>query len=106
MRMNQPIIAVLGSGSARQKSKEWKLAYDAGFLLAKAGFVVANGGYGGAMEASAKGARDAGGKTVGVTTDEFQGSLANSFIDQEIKVKFWRERLFKLIDLAHGFLIL
>ena len=104
--MNQPIISVFGSGSAGQKSKEWKLAYETGFLLAKSGFAVANGGYGGTMEASAKGAKDAGGKTIGVTTDEFQGSLANPFIDQEIKTKLWRERLFKLIDLAHGFLIL
>jgi uncharacterized protein (TIGR00725 family) len=68
--------------------------------------VVANGGYGGAMEASAKGAKDAGGKTIGVTTDEFQGSQKNSYIDEEIRVKLWRDRLFRLIDIGHAFLIL
>ena len=106
LRSTPSVITVFGSGSIGPKSKEWKLAYETGFLLAKAGFTLANGGYGGTMEASAKGAKDAGGKTIGVTTDEFQGSLANPFIDQEIKTKLWRERLFKLIDLADGFLIL
>ncbi len=104
--MDEKIITVFGSGSIQPKSADWKAAYEAGLLLAQAGFVIANGGYGGAMEASAKGAKDAGGKTIGVTTEEFQGSGKNVFIDEEIRVKLWRDRLFKLIDLGDGFLIL
>ncbi len=104
--MNRPKITVFGSGIVKENSPEWKLAYRAGFLLGKSGFVVANGGYGGTMAASAKGAKAAGAKTIGVTTDEFQGSLKNPFIDKEIRVKRWRDRLFKLIELGEGFLVL
>lgn len=57
------------------------------------------------MRASAKGAREAGGKTIGVTTREFR-SYKNEYVQREICVPTWRERLFRLIDLADGFLVL
>ena len=38
-----------------------------GELLARAGFAVATGGYGGTMEAVSRGAKDAGGEVIGVT---------------------------------------
>ena len=99
-------IAVFGSGIATENSLDWKTAYEVGALLAKAGFIMANGGYEGAMRASAQGAKSANGKTIGVTTDEFQDARKNEFIDQEIRKPFWRERLFQLIDLADGFVVL
>jgi uncharacterized protein (TIGR00730 family) len=99
-------ITVFGSGIVAENSSDWETAYETGVLLAKAGFTVANGGYDGAMLASAQGAKSAGGKTIGVTTDEFQGARKNEFIDQEIRKPLWRERLFQLIDLADGFVVL
>ena len=78
----QKKIAVFGSGIIKKGSRQFKIAYEIGFSLAKAGFVVANGGYGGSMLASAKGAKEAGGKTIGVTTDDFGSSRSN----QESKI--------------------
>ncbi len=68
-----------------------------GRRLAGAGYTVCNGGYGGIMEASARGAREGGAKTIGITTEDF-GGPANRWIDQEIRMKKWSERLFKLIE--------
>ena len=99
-------VAVFGSGKIKENSDKFKLAYETGFLLAKSGFVVANGGYGGSMLASAKGAKDAGGTTIGITTDEFRGAANNEFIDREIRKPTWRERLYQLIDGADGFIVL
>lgn len=101
-------IAVFGSGTVKENSSVWKEAYQVGFLLAKAGFTIVNGGYGSTMLASAKGAKDAMGETIGVTTDEYadQGARKNQFIDREIRVPTWRERLFKLMDLGDGFVVL
>lgn len=76
-----------------------------GFLLAQAGCVVVNGGYGGSMEASAQGAKRAGGSTVGVTTEAF-GGKANPYIDEEIRVKTWLERVLKLMELGDAFIVL
>ena len=99
-------IAVFGSSSAKEGSQAWKEAYEVGFLLAKGGYTVVNGGYGGTMLASARGAKEGLGKTIGVTTDEFPGLEKNEFIDQEIRKPTWRDRLFQLIALGDGFVIL
>ena len=99
-------VSVFGSGTIKKSSPAWSQAHKIGFLLAKTGFNVMNGGYGGAMSASAQGAKQAGGKTVGVTTSEYGDVKANAFIDREIQLPFWRERLHQLIELADGFVVL
>ncbi len=99
-------ISIFGSGSVERNSEAWHIAFETGFALAEAGFVVVNGGYGGTMAATAEGAKKAGGKTIGVTTDQFVGSKCNSFIDEEIRTPSWKERLHKLVELGDGFIVL
>ncbi len=53
-------------GSAYCGEELYNTAYKVGQLLAKKGYILINGGLGGVMEASAKGARDAGGFVIGV----------------------------------------
>ena len=57
-------ISVVGAGQATESEAE--LARQVGACLAGAGAVVVCGGLGGVMEAAARGARDAGGLTVGI----------------------------------------
>ena len=104
--MGNQIIVVFGSGTVKKGTQQFKMAYETGFLLAKAGFTIANGGYNGSMLASAKGAKAAGGMTIGVTAEEFRDSVKNDFIDREIRKRTWRERLHELIDLGDGFVVL
>ncbi len=68
------------------------------------GFVVCSGGYGGVMEAVSRGAKEAGGQTLAVTAESFQ-SRANQWVDEEIRVKTWDERLFELIRRGHGYVV-
>lgn len=67
-----------GASLAMQKSAE-----EVGFLLAKQGAIVVTGGKGGIMEASARGAKRAGGTTVGVVKGNRRG-VANKFTDIEV----------------------
>lgn len=55
-------------------------AYDVGRLIAESGLVLVSGGTGGVMEASAHGARDAGGLTVGFLPYA-EAERANPYID-------------------------
>ncbi len=57
-------IAVIGA--ARASESEYAVARALGAALAEAGAVVVCGGHGGVMEAVARGAREAGGLTVGI----------------------------------------
>ncbi len=63
------IITAFGSSRPQPGSQAYETAQALGAALAKSGFVVANGGYGGTMEATARGAREAGGTTIGVTAE-------------------------------------
>ena len=65
--MSKKIITIFGTSRARPGDSTFTLAYETGALLAKAGFTVANGGYGGTMLAAAKGAAEARGEIIGVT---------------------------------------
>ena len=99
-------ITVFGSSGAKENSGEWKTAYELGRELGRAGFIIVNGGYAGTMQACAKGAKETGVKTIGITTAEFANSKANQFIDEEIKTSKWHERLYELVRRGDGFVVL
>ena len=65
----QLIIGVMGGGSA--SATDSQSAYQLGALIAKQGWLLLNGGRNaGIMEASAKGAMDHGGTTIGILPDD------------------------------------
>jgi uncharacterized protein (TIGR00730 family) len=97
------IVTVFGSSRPREGEADYEEARVLGRSLAKHGFAVCSGGYGGVMEAVSRGAKEAGGKTYGVTAEFFKGAKLNSWIDTEVSVKTWEERLFELIRIADGF---
>lgn len=60
------IIGVMGGGKILN-SKDYEAAYHLGALIAKEGWILLNGGRGsGIMEASARGAKENGGLTIGI----------------------------------------
>ncbi len=101
----QKTIAVFGSSTCKSGETDYVLAHDLGRAIAEKGGVIVNGGYGGVMEASAKGARSAGGHTIGITTQEFK-SVCNPYITEEKKVGTWQERVFALMAIADAYVIL
>jgi len=104
--MSERIITIFGTGRAKTGDSVYQLAQETGKLLAQAGFVIANGGYGGTMEAAAKGAAELGGKTIGVTCSAFKGASANKYISREIATSSLDERLETLIKLAEAYVVL
>jgi uncharacterized protein (TIGR00730 family) len=100
-------IAVFGSSEPPPGSPDYERALDVGRRLAAAGFAIVNGGYGGVMEASARGAREAGGRTIGVTTKVFTSRPgANPWIETEESTADLHDRTRRLIESAAGFVIL
>ena len=100
--MRERIITVFGSSRPHESDAEYTEARDLGQTLAANGFSVCSGAYAGVMAAVSRGAKEAGGKTYGVTADFFSAP-ANPWIDVEVRVSTWQERLFELIRLADGF---
>jgi hypothetical protein len=100
--MKEKIVTVFGSSRPQAGDADYEEARALGKALAESGFAVCSGGYGGVMEAVSRGAKDAGGKTYGVTA-EFFARKANPWVDVEVRKKKWEERLFELIRLSDGF---
>ncbi len=76
-----PILGVVGGGTALPGSETYELAVAVGRAAASRGALVLCGGRGGVMEGAARGAREAGGRSLGILpTLEGEGG-ANPFID-------------------------
>jgi uncharacterized protein (TIGR00730 family) len=101
----QPRVAVFGSGSGAEADLERARRLGAG--LARAGFAVLNGGYGGTMEAAAAGARAAGGRAIGVTCAEFTFRAGpNSHLAEVIEAPTLFARLEHLVRDAAAYVAL
>lgn len=99
------VITIFGSSRPLPDSEEYQTAFAAGRSLARRGFTVCNGAYGGTMEAASKGAREAGGSTIGVTSAAFSRT-PNSWVEKEIRTETMVERLLKLVELGKGYVVL
>jgi uncharacterized protein (TIGR00730 family) len=99
-------ITIFGTSRAKHGDLSYTLAYEMGRILAQAGFTIVNGGYGGTMEAAAKGAAEAGGKIIGVTCSAFKSSTANKYVTDTIISSSLDERLDTLIRLGQAYVVL
>jgi len=96
------VVTVFGSSRPREGHADYEIAQELGRQLATRGFVVCSGGYSGVMEAVSRGAKEAGGKVMGVTAKGFRAK-ANRWVTEEIRVGSWQERLFELIRRGDGY---
>ncbi|MBN2019879.1 MAG: LOG family protein [Sedimentisphaerales bacterium] len=100
------IVSVFGTGRAKPGNVDYAIAKQLGRLLAKTGYSIANGGYGGTMEASARGAAEMGGEVIGVTCLAFGRGAANKYVSREVVTRTLNERLDKLIELGDAYVVL
>jgi uncharacterized protein (TIGR00730 family) len=96
------IITVFGSSRPENGHADYAEAFELGRSLATAGFAVCTGGYGGVMEAVSRGASEAGGRVLAVTSSFFR-PRANRWVQEETRVATWPERLFELVRLGDGY---
>jgi uncharacterized protein (TIGR00730 family) len=95
-------ITVYGASRPAPGDEEYETGVQLGRALAAAGHTVITGGYGGVMEAVSKGARTAGGHTIGVTTPSAfpQRTGANAWVVEEISTPDLATRIRTLLELA------
>jgi len=98
-------VTVFGSSLPRENSPAYEEALKLGRLLAESGFAVCNGGYGGLMEASSRGAREAGGHTIGITC-KIWPSPANRWIEEEVRTESFLSRILTLIEHGDAYVVL
>jgi len=95
--MERKIIGVIGAGTAGEDILG--MAEETGRLIAEHGCLLICGGMGGVMEASARGAKGAGGTTIGILPHPDRHT-ANPYIDIPIATSFGEARNLIIIRTA------
>jgi len=98
-------VTIFGSSLPGEDTALYAEARRLGRLLAESGLTVCNGGYSGLMEASARGARDAGGHTMGVTCAIWPAP-ANPWITEEVRTPSFPARIMTLIERGDAYIVL
>lgn len=103
-------IAFFGDANIPANDPIYQDAYAIACDLAKRGFTIVNGGGPGVMNASTQGAEAVHGETLSVTfypqdAPGFEGKYLGNITDKEIVTSNYIERMFKLMEHAHMFII-
>jgi len=97
------IVTIFGGSKCRDCDPEYEEARRVGQLLAQAGYTICTGGYLGVMEAASRGAREQGGRVVGVVMNQFKAE-PNRYLTDKVATPHFYERLQRLITQSVGFI--
>ncbi|NNE67048.1 MAG: LOG family protein [Pyrinomonadaceae bacterium] len=101
----EKIITIFGGSRCTEDSEEYKQAFEIGRLLASKGYTICTGGYLGVMEAASRGAREKGGRVLGIVMNQFR-SEPNRFLTDKVATDHFYDRLQNLIQRSVGFIAL
>jgi hypothetical protein len=104
-RIGRPAVSVFGSARVREDHPAYAAARQAGRGLAKAGFAVVTGGGPGVMEAANRGAREAGGLSVGFNIELPHEQQPNPYLDIALTFSHFYVRKTMFVKAAEGFVI-
>lgn len=99
------IVTIFGGSRCNENSPEYAEAKEVGGRLADAGFTICTGGYLGVMEAASRGARERGGRVLGIVMNQFK-SEPNRFLTDKVATNHFYDRLQNLIVRSVGFVAL
>jgi uncharacterized protein (TIGR00725 family) len=97
------IVTIFGGSKCGPESEEYEQARRVGQLLAEKGYTICTGGYLGVMEGASRGARERGGRVLGIVMNQFK-SEPNRYLTDKVASAHFYERLQNLIERSVGFI--
>lgn len=101
-----PCVTVFGSARFGEDHPHYQLAHQVGADLAKAGFTVMTGGGPGIMEAANRGAKEAGGRSIGCNINLPKEQKPNPYLDRWITFRYFFVRKVMLVKYSYAFIAL
>ncbi|HEX6971139.1 MAG TPA: TIGR00730 family Rossman fold protein [Limnochordia bacterium] len=101
-----PAVTVFGSARFPEASEYYRLGVEVGRELAKAGFAVITGGGPGIMEAANRGAREAGGASIGCNIVLPHEQKPNPYVDEVVSFDYFFARKVMLVKYSCAFVCL
>lgn len=105
-RKERNVVTVFGSARFEEDHPYYKLARKMGAELARAGFTVMTGGGPGIMEAANRGAREAGGRSIGCNIVLPKEQAENRFVDHSIELCYFFIRKVMLVKYSCAFVLM
>jgi len=103
---DRPCVTVFGSARFAEGHRYYKLAREVGAELARAGYAVMTGGGSGVMEAANRGAREAGGLSIGCNITLPREQKPNPYLDRFIQLDHFFVRKVMLVKYSSAFVVM
>ena len=100
-----PCVTVFGSARFKEDHEYYKLARDIGTALVHQGFTVMTGGGPGVMEAANRGAKEAGGCSIGCNIILPFEQEPNPYLDEMLEFRYFFVRKVMLIKYSYAFIV-
>jgi uncharacterized protein (TIGR00730 family) len=101
-----PCVTVFGSARFKENHRYYELGREMGRRLAQLGLTVMTGGGPGIMEAANRGAKEAGGCSVGCNIVLPHEQRPNPYLDRFVEFNYFFVRKVMLIKYSHAFIVL
>jgi uncharacterized protein (TIGR00730 family) len=101
-----PCVTVFGSARYHDAHPYYALAREAGAAMANLGFTVMTGGGPGLMEAANRGAKEAGGRSIGCNITLPREQAPNVYLDTWIEFQHFFVRKVMLVKYSYAFVVL
>ncbi len=101
-----PAVTVFGSARFQEGSPNYELGVEVGRELARAGFAVITGGGPGMMEAANRGAKQAGGVSIGCNIVLPHEQKPNPYVDEVVNFNYFFARKVMLVKYSCAFVCL
>jgi uncharacterized protein (TIGR00730 family) len=99
-------VTVFGSARCRPNDELYEAARKVGFLLARDGYRVVTGGGPGVMEGASRGAKEAGGATLGLNVRLFPEQDPNPYLDRVLTFQHFDLRKAALIHRSRAIVVM
>lgn len=106
MPVGQSVVTVFGSARFTEGHPYYELARDVGRALSHEGFTVMTGAGPGVMEGANRGAKEAGGRSVGVNIHLPREQKPNPYVDESIEFEHFFVRKVMLVKYSCAFVVL
>jgi uncharacterized protein (TIGR00730 family) len=101
-----PCVTVFGSARFKEGNPHYELARRLGAEISKLGFTVMTGGGPGIMEAANRGAREAGGPSIGCNIVLPMEQMPNPYLDRFVEFKYFFVRKVMLVKYSYAFVVM
>ena len=105
MKDVDPAVSIFGSARTKMSHQYYKQARDLAKTLSNHGFSIITGGGPGIMEAANRGAKDAGGNSIGLNIQLPHEQEANRYQDISINFRYFFVRKFMFVKFASAYVI-